>query len=115
MTYAEINSIIESIGVPSAYYQFTADTAVPPPFICFYFDVDNDLYADNVNYQKVAHLIIEQYTDEKDFDLEATAESVLNTAGISYARNETYIDSEKLYLVTYSTNLIITQEENING
>ena len=42
-------------------------------------------------------------------------ESTLNTAGISYARNETYIDSEKLYLVTYSTDLIITQEENNNA
>jgi len=115
MTYAEINSIIESVGVPSAYYQFTADTAVPPPFICFYFDNDSDLYADNVNYQKIAHLVIELYTDEKDFDLESTVESVLNNAGISYARNETYIDSEKLYLVTYSTGLIITQEENNNA
>ena len=115
MTYQEINTLIESIGVPSAYYQFTADTAVPPPFICFYFDNDPDLHADNVNYQKIAHLIIELYTDEKDFDLESTVESALNTAGISYGRNETHIDSEKLYLVTYSTNLIITQEENTNG
>ena len=115
MTYQEINTLIESIGVPSAYYQFTADTAAPPPFICFYFDNDPDLHADNVNYQKIAHLIIELYTDEKDFDLESTVESALNTAGISYGRNETHIDSEKLYLVTYSTNLIITQEENTNG
>lgn len=115
MTYQEINTLIESVGVPSAYYQFTADTAVPPPFICFYFDNDPDLYADNVNYQKIAHLVIELYTDEKDFDLESTMESTLNTAGISYARNETYIDSEKLYLVTYSTDMIITQEENTNA
>ena len=57
MTYQEINTLIESIGVPSAYYQFTADTVVPPPFICFYFDVDNDLYADNVNYQKITSLL----------------------------------------------------------
>ena len=115
MTYQEINTMIESIGVPSAYYQFTADTAQPPPFICFYFDYDADVYADNTNYQKVAHLIIEQYTDEKDFDLESTVESTLNNAGITYVRNETYIDSEKLYLVTYSTNLIITQEDTNNA
>jgi len=111
MTYAEINSIIESIGVPSAYYQFTADTAQPPPFICFYFDYDADLHADNTNYQSVAHLIIEQYTDEKDFDLEAKVKRILNDSGITFTRTETYIDSEKLYLVTYSTNLIITEED----
>lgn len=115
MTYQEINTLIESIGVPSAYYQFTADTAVPPPFICFYFDYDSDLFADNLNYQKVGHLIVELYTDAKDFDLEARVESVLNRAGIAYARNEMPIDSEKMYLVTFSTNLIITQEETTNG
>ena len=115
MTYKEVATMVGSIGVPFAYYQFPEGTAQACPFICFYFDNDPDLYADNVNYQKIAHLVIELYTDEKDFDLESTVESALNTAGISYARNETYIDSEKLYLVTYSTNLIITQEENANG
>ena len=111
MTYTEINTIIESIGVPSAYYQFTADTAQPPPFICFYFDGNADLYADNRNYQKVAHLVIELYTDEKDFDREERVETVLNEADIAYNRMESYIDSERLYMVTYDTNLIITKEE----
>ena len=111
MTYQEVNTIIESIGVPSAYYQFTADTAQPPPFICFYFDGNVDLYADNRNYQKVAHLVIELYTDEKDFDLEERVETVLNDSDIAYNRMESYIDSERLYMVTYDTNLIITKEE----
>ena len=111
MTYTELNTLIESIGVPSAYYQFTADTAQPTPFICFYFDGNADLYADNRNYQKVAHLVIELYTDEKDFDLEERIETVLNDANIAYNRMESYIDSERLYMVTFDTNLIITKEE----
>ena len=115
MTYAEVNSLIESIGIPSAYYQFTADTAVPPPFICFYFEYDTDLYADNRNYQKVARLMIEVYTDEKDFDLEARVEAALNDADIAYVRSEMPIESERLYLVTFETSIIITEEANENG
>ena len=87
------------------------DTAQPPPFICFYFDRNADLYADNRNYQKVAHLVIELYTDEKDFDLEERVETVLNDADIAYNRMESYIDSERLYMVTFDTNLIVTKEE----
>ena len=67
MTYKEVSTMVKSIGLPYAYYQFPEGTAEAPPFICFYWSEDNDLKADNINYQKIERLNIELYTDNKDF------------------------------------------------
>lgn len=114
MTFKQIATMIRSIGYPFAYYQFPEGTAQAPPFICYFFDGDNDLKADNSNYQKIEHLNIELYTDEKDFEAEAQIEDVLRAAGLVWSRAEEYIDSERLYLVVYELDIIIKQEAN-NG
>ena len=57
MTLREINNMIESIGVPYAYYQFPEGTEQQTPFICFYYPANDDLIADNANYQKINQLI----------------------------------------------------------
>lgn len=109
MTYKEIATMIASVGVPTAYYQFDEETAKPPPFICFYYPGDNDLKADNVNYSTIRQLTIELYTDEKDFTLEATVESVLTQYGLPFSRMESYIDSERMYEVIYNTEVVINE------
>ena len=100
--------MVASIGVPYAYYQFPEGTAQPTPFVCFYFDNSDDLVADNTNYQRIRPLVIELYTDNKDFALEATVESVLNRAGLVYSRAESWIDSERMNMVSYTTSVVIT-------
>ena len=77
MTYKEVNLMVASIGKPYAYYQFPEGTDTAPPFICFYFDSSSDLAADNTNYQRIRPLVIELYTDNKDFALEETVETTL--------------------------------------
>ena len=67
MTFKEISTMIKNIGLPFAYYQFPEGTAEAPPFICFYYSNDDDFKADDSNYQKIEHLNIELYSDEKDF------------------------------------------------
>lgn len=114
MTYQEVNTMVESIGIPYAYYQFPEDTDQPCPFLCFYFSDSADFAADNTNYQKIRPLVIELYTDNKDFALEETVESVLNQNGFFYTRNEAWIDSERMNMVAYTTEVIIT-EDNENG
>ena len=114
MTYKEVAAMVGSICVPFAYYQFPEGTAQACPFICFYFTDSNDLAADNTNYQKIRPLSIELYTDNKDFALEHTVETVLNQYGFVYTREETYLDSEKMNMVVYSTEIIVT-EETENG
>lgn len=110
MTYKEIATMVGSIGLPYAYYQFTEATAKAPPFICFYFPGDNDFKADNSNYATIRPLTIELYTDNKDFDLEATVEATLKANGLVFSRDEAYIDSEKMYMITYQTEVVINGE-----
>lgn len=117
MTYAEVSTMINSIGLPYAYYQFPEGTAQACPFICFFFDNSNDLAADNTNYQRIRPLSIELYTDNKDFELEETVETALNNAGLVYSREESYLKTERMYMVTFMTDIVITEPvttENIS-
>ena len=63
--------------------------------------------ADNTNYAKVRRLIIELYTDNKDFDMEDATEAVLNSHGLFYSKNEVYIDTERMYEVIYESEVIL--------
>lgn len=112
MTHSEVAAMIASVGLPYAYYQFPDNTEQQPPFICFYYQNNNDFIADNTNFQKIEHLVIELYTDNKDFALEQTLEGVLTSAGIVYSRDETYIDSERMQEVVYESDVVITEEIN---
>lgn len=112
MTYKQIATMISSIGLPYAYYQFPEGTAQPTPFICFYYPNRNDFLADDSNYQKIEHLIIELYTDNKDFGLEQSVEAALEGAGLVYTRSEEWIDTERMLEVIYETDVIITSGED---
>ena len=111
MTYRQIAEMVSSIGLPYAYYQFPNNTELQPPFVCFLFDGSNDFAADNTNYQRIRQLVLELYTDNKDFTLEQTVENILNQNGLVYSREETYLDSEKMNMVTFMTEIIITEGE----
>ena len=110
MTYKQVAQIIAGIGLPYAYDHFDEGNAAEPPFICFFFEGSDDFTADNTNYQRIRPLTVELYTDNKDFSLENTVETALNAAGLVFSRNETYIDSERMYEVSYETEIIITEE-----
>lgn len=122
MTYKEVFQMLNSITltestatIPCAYFMFPEDPsnpAPPPPFLVYYYDGSDDLMADNKNYQKIRPLTIELYTDNKDFSIEETVEAALMNGGLSFTRTEEYIDTERLYMVTYNTEIVITEESN---
>ena len=101
--------MIAGLNIPYAYYQFPNGTEQACPFICFFFSNSNDLAADNTNYQRIRTLSIELYTDNKDFALEESVESLLNSNGLVYTREETYLDSERMYMVTFTTDIVVTE------
>ena len=119
MTYKEVAEMINAIGIPFAYDHFIAgdpeNPAPDPPFICFYYDGSDDLAADNTNYARIRPLTVELYTNNKDFTMEETVENALNGAGLVYSRSESYIDSERLYMVVFLTEIVITEETENNG
>ena len=110
MTHAQVASMIASVGVPYAYYQFSNKTAQEPPFICFFYPNNNDFLADDSNYQKVEHLVVELYTDNKNFELEQTVETVLSANGLVYSRDEEYLDDERMFEVVYEMDVVITED-----
>lgn len=124
MTTREVAAMIAEIGIPYAYYQFPEGTEQATPFACFFYSGDNDFKADNSNYQKIEHLIIEVYTDNKDFALEATVESVLASHEMVWTRDEEWIESERMVEVVFEMDVVMTEEppatsedteENLDG
>ena len=107
MTIRDIKNIVESVGIPFAYYQFPEGTEQPTPFICFYFTDSDDMIADNTNYSKIRQLVIELYTDEPDFALESDIESELSNNELVYVKNAAYIDSEKMWQIAYTTEVVL--------
>lgn len=107
MTLTEIYNMVVQVCVPVAYYQFSNDTAKEPPFICYYYPNDDDFSADNINYARINQLVIELYTDNKDFTLESQLETVLIQHDMYFNKTEVYIDDEKMYMVTYTMEVLI--------
>ena len=114
MTRTEVATMIKSFGLPFSYYQFPQGTSVKPPFVCFFYTGSNDLYADVTNYQKIEGLSIELYSADKRFDLEETIESSLNECGLTYYKEENFIDSEKLFMTSYDMEIVLTEEQEGN-
>lgn len=108
MTYKEISDMVESIDLPFAYYEFPDGTDQEPPFICFYYPESDDLFADNQNYAGIRRLYVELYTSEKDFTQEAAVEAVLTGSGLSFRKSELYISSERMWQITYQTEVVIS-------
>lgn len=112
MTLQEIQALVDSVGVPSAYFQFTENTAQPTPFICWYLPESDNFHADGVVYATLSTLVVELYTDEKDFALEAAVEAALDGAELGWQKEETCIGSEhSLWMVTYTTEVFINECE----
>jgi hypothetical protein len=52
-------------------------------------------------------LNIELYTSEKDFDLEAQVEGIISGKGLTYYKEESYIDKENIWQIAYEMEVII--------
>ena len=106
MTSKEIAQMVAEIGLPYAYYQFPDNTEQPTPFICFYIEANDDVYADDKNYTNIAELTIELYTDNKSYELEEKVESVLREHEMSWVKSEAYIPAEKMFEEIYIMEVI---------
>ena len=110
MTRKEVATMVASIGLPYAYYKFDEGTGQKPPFVVFFYTGSADLYADQANYQKIDGLSIEFYSAEKDFTTEDAIETLLNQAGLTYYKEQNYIDTEKMWQTAYDMQIVLTEE-----
>ena len=97
----EVKAILLAADLPVAYHHFAEGESPDPPFIVFLSPGSHNFSADGIVYQKINELDVELYTEKKDPAIEETLESILDDAGFFYDKEETYIDSEKLYEVLY--------------
>ena len=103
-------SILNYIGVPYAYDHFAEGEAPDPPFICYLLPGSDNFSADGKVYHKFTEVRLELYTDLKDPEVEQNAEDVLDAAEIFYNKSETWIESEKLYEVLYTFEMLADGE-----
>lgn len=109
MRLTDIDGMLGGLGIPVSYYQFPEATAQEPPFLVWYIPGSADLYADNINYANIVDLTVELYTDYKDFALEMRLEALLAENEIAWSKTETWIQSEKMWQITYSTEVLINE------
>ena len=108
MTYAEIKKMLQEAKLPLAYDHFAEGESPDPPFLVFLFPASDNFAADGSVYQRIDQLDIELYTDLKDPKQEKKLETVLDRHGLFYEKTETWIESEHMYEVHYSTEVLRT-------
>lgn len=110
MTKTEVANIANAIGIPWCYDHFIEDP--DPPYLVYYYPSENDFVADGENYVNIRSLTFELFTKKVDFDLEEDFEDELKAAGIVWVKSTDYLDDEKLYQITYETEVIINGEQS---
>lgn len=112
MTHEEIADMIASVGLPYAYDHFSkAEAPGSPPFICFLYPESEEFNSDNIVYAEITPLVIELYTDNVRFDLEKSVEAALTAAELPYTCERHYIDGERMYQTSYSTEVLLTNDQ----
>lgn len=107
MTYKQIAEMIESMGLPYAYHAFPINGAPNLPYIVFNYPNRDDFGADNMNYVHIDNVDIELYTENKDFTLESSVESVLEQNGLFYSKSVMYLQTEHMYEILYEVQTVI--------
>jgi len=106
MTLKNIKDILAETGYQVAYRMISKQTAPTPPFIVYFETNSNNFKADNKVYKKIQGVQVELYTKTKSETAETNLETILDNHEIAYDKVETYINDEKIYLVTYEIQFV---------
>ena len=105
MNLMEFKSELEKLGIPVQYRAFQVGQAPELPYLIFYENDSDNIFADNSNWFDVLNVVCELYADEKDIELETKLQKLLYDLEIEYNSTETFIDSENMYLKTYDVQI----------
>lgn len=103
MRWEEVLPALQGTGMPVAYDHFAEGEAPLPPYVVYRNTGSDNFKADGMVYHKVDDLDVELYTDRKDTEAEGKVEAALDEMELFYNKTETFISSEKLYMVLYET------------
>lgn len=111
MEYTAIKTMIASAGLPATYYSWPEGDPRHPvpalPYLVWYLPGSENFAADDKVYQVIQTLNIELYTETKDFSTEQEVEAVLDANNMVWDKVETYINSEHMYQVLYTMEVVI--------
>jgi hypothetical protein len=100
MTQNELKIELEKSGFPTVYNNFTK--AKNPPYVIFISPSKTNVSSDSKIHGKFKNYNIELYTKKKDLDAEKKLEDIIGPIDPDYETLEVFIETEKLYQVTYS-------------
>lgn len=111
MLLKNLDPMIKEIAgqIPVAYYAFPKPGQAPP-YLVYYSPGRSDFFADDLNYQGILDLNIELYTKTKNYSLEQSIEAAMTAKGLAYGNTETFIESDGVFKITYTTEVIINAE-----
>ena len=95
---------LSSLGLPCAYHHFEEGHSPAPPFLVYWFPASQNYGADNLVYHRGSQVRLELYTEKKDLEIEEKIEAKLDSHSLFFDKEETYLDTEKLYQVIYHLN-----------
>lgn len=107
MLITEIKTMLGETGLPVTYYQWPENQAPTLPYLVWYLPSSDNFPADDKVYKHIEMLNVELYTENKDFETEQAIEAVLDSHNMVWERTESYIDTESMYEVLYTMEVII--------
>lgn len=111
MQIKEFSKLLETSGLPVAYWSFPEKEAPELPYIIYLINNNNDYYADDLNYVDIGEVDVELYSSYKDFKTEGIIEQIFKTNHIKYNKSSFYIKKENMWETLYELEIIIDQGE----
>lgn len=99
MQVNELYQLLCGTGLNVSYFHVGKGEALP--YVVYYSSGGNVYGSDDKNSIEKNDYVIELYSDKKSLKDENKIKTVLNNAGINYTINESYIDTESMYLVAF--------------
>lgn len=110
MEYREIQSMIESTGLPNVYHAFPVGAVPDLPYIVYEFPNSDNFSADNSVWQRIELLRIFLCTKNKDHAQEKALETILANNSLFWEKFEDYTESDSMYMIQYDMEVCITDE-----
>lgn len=101
MTEKELVLILKKAKIPLFYREFSSSAQIKPPYMVYYRENNDNIYADDEAYIVSKNMVVELYTEKKDFALEEKIEKIFAENGIICEIDEVYIPEEKIHEIIY--------------
>lgn len=105
LTYLDVIAGMQSIGLPCVYHKWAK--APPLPYTVIQHDDNDDLMADNHNYQAIGNYRLELYTAVKHPPTERLVEDWFKAQRLPYEKSSPgLLESEQMFVTIYHIQLI---------